>query len=233
MSQNISATTFDLSNNPIHLSVDTEHIGIRTIMPILAFAGLAGGFILGQLIAPIIDAALSSLCLSVFFSLAGLVIALFFGERIIKPRWTSGRYINLDSHQLNLVDNRKKPSQQTLIRWHDELTTQAWYFVVPTRRSRVPKNWYCTSVRLVQDETEMILYSFVSPDTAKALPYFAEHFVRLYSKKEREEKLGQNVQWSAEQERLRRYEGQRWHDGAELAPEDFLGILALLYQSNT
>lgn len=213
-----------MDDTPVRMVVDAEHVGIRTIMPVLAVAGLIGGFVLGNLVAPLVDEALSSLCLSLIFAAIGLVTLTYVGERFIKPLWSSGRVILVDRSRLQLLDKRRKPPQESTIEWDNPLQVQAWYFEVPTRRSRVPKGWYCVSIRLVQDEQKLILYSFLKPEAAEeSVPRFNDWFVKLFPKKEREQIT--DVQKAARQERFRRLEDHRWHDGAELSAEDFLVVM--------
>ncbi len=218
-----------IGDTPTQMVVDAEHVGIRTVMPMLAVAGMIGGFVLGRVVAPMIDPSFDSLCLSLVFAVMGLVGLFYVGDRIIKPMWSSGRGLEVDNSHLVLRDWRRKPVKETVLQWNDDLKVQAWYFEVPTRRSRVPKGWYCVSVRLVQDELNLILYTFMKPEEAEAkVAQFSEWFMKLLPKKERE--LITDTAKAARQERFRRLEGQRWYDGAELKAEDFLAVMALITQ---
>ncbi len=217
-----------ISDNPTQMTVDAEHIGIRTAMPLLAIAGIIGGFILGGIIAPLLDEALSSLCMSLIGATAGLVILTQIGERVIKPLWGSGRNVTVDTSQLALIDRRRKPQKEKVIQWNDELGVQAWFFEVPTRKSRVSKGWYCTSVRLMQKQEDMIFYTFISPENAQSIPHFSDWFIHLRKKKERQELANADPRQAAEQERYRKLEDMRWNDGAELKVEDFLAVMNLV-----
>lgn len=218
----------EVGDSPVQMPIDSEHIGIRTLMPLLAIAGLVGGFVLGSIIAPMIDEALSGLCVSLFMAVIGLLVVTQLGERLIKSHWTSGREVEVDRSQLALVDKRRRDAPQLTLRWHEGVGIYAWYFIVPTRRSRVPKGWYCTAIRLVQGEQQMILYAFLSPEVAHSLTHFTDWFVHLHNKKEREQMSVTDVRASAEQERFRRLESHRWFDGAELNAADFLAVMQLV-----
>ena len=216
----------ELANAPLRLKVDSEHVGIRTLMPILGAIGLIGGFILGGLIARQIDESLSTSCVGAVTAIIGVAVMLQLGDKVIKRLWTSGRELQIEHHALRLI-NRK---EQVEMQWSQGLGIQAWFFEVPTRRARVPKGWYCTSVRLTQNDEKIILYSFLSPEHAQSLHYFNEWFIHLRNKKEREAMGQQDARWLTQQERFRRLEGDRWFTGAELAPEDFLGVMELVYE---
>jgi len=220
----------EITDSPTQMTVDAEHIGIRTTMPILAIGGLIGGFILGGIIAPLIDDALSTMCMSLIGATAGLVILTQIGERVVKPMWNSGRSLTVDTSNLALIDHRRRPKHETTIYWRDVFDVQAWYFEVPTRKSRVSKGWYCTSVRVIQDQEKLIFYTFMSPEEAQSLPHFSDWFIHLRKKKERQELSSSDPHQAAIQERYRKLEGLRWNDGAELKIEDFLALMNLVAQ---
>lgn len=216
----------DLSTPPTRIVVDAEHIGIRTFLPILAIAGLVGGVILGRIIAVAIDKDLSPTCISATLALVGMIGMIQFGDRVLKQIWTSGRYLEIDDSQMTLVDERRRTSKELTINWHQPFKVQTWHFVVPNRKSRVPKGWYCASVRVIQGAQEYIVYSFLKPETAlQQIASFHEWFVTLKPKKEREELSSTDPRWAAQQERYRRLESQRWQDGAEINEEDFYRLM--------
>jgi hypothetical protein len=218
---------YEIGDATLEVNVDAEHIGIRTLMPLLAIGGFIGGIILGGLLAPLIDES-GSLCFGIGLGLVAAVLLLQFGERVIKPRWGSGRKLHVDRSQLVLHDTRAKPPTETVIKWQAGVNVLAWYFIVPTGRSRVPKGWYCTAVRLTQDEQTIILYSFIKPEIAEQLPHFNDWFFHLRDKKEREAIAERDPQQGAKQERYRRLENERWNNGAELTDIDFRSIMELV-----
>lgn len=216
----------DLSTPPTRIIVDSEHIGIRTILPILAFVGFIGGILLGRVVAQMIDRALSPTCISATLALIGMIGMIQLGDHILKRLWTSGRYIDVDDSQITLVDSRRKTTEQTSINWHHPFQVQAWHFVVPTRKSRVPKGWYCVAVRLVQGHQEFIVYSFLKPEEAlQQITSFHEWFTELKPKRERTQLASVDPRWAAQQERYRRLETQRWQDGAEVDSTSFYRLM--------
>ncbi|NDJ84734.1 MAG: hypothetical protein GYB66_02505 [Chloroflexi bacterium] len=222
----------EIGDEPAEMIVDPEHIGIRTMMPILAAIGLIGGYVLGDVVTGLIDETVGSLCTSIALALIGLVALTQFGERVIKPRWSSGRRLFVDRAYLTMRDKRRKPATETTMPWQ-AIKAQAWYFTVPTRKSRVPKGWFCTAVRLVQDDDELILYAFLKPEIAQEMPGFERWFTRLRDKKERETLANTDTRAASQQERYRRLEGKRWNDGAELTGEDFVAVMELVDQHAT
>lgn len=216
----------DLPTSPTRITVDAEHIGIRTILPILAFVGFVGGILLGRSIASAIDEALSPTCISASLAIVGAIGMIQVGDKLLKRVWSSGRYLDLDEQHLTLVNAHRKTPEQQSINWHQPFHVQAWYFVVPTRKSRVPKGWLCASVRLTQGAHDYIVYAFLQPDKAvEHIASFHEWFVTLRPKKERADLSSTDPRWSAQQERYRRLENQRWQDGAEIDAESFYLVL--------
>ena len=213
---------------PRHIPVDVEHLGIRLLIPFLAIVGLGAGFVLGRIVAVSIDESLGTLCFSVGFAVVGMALMLQLGERVIKPRWSSGRHLTVSTESLTLHDTRGGKQQETAIRWADELTSFPYYWVVGTGKSRVRKGWYCVAVQMRQGDDEVLLYTFLSPENAATLPEFDERFVKLLPRKEREELQKADPREAARQERYRKIEGQRFFDGAELQVEDFHAVMPLI-----
>lgn len=215
---------------PQIIPVDTEHIGIRLLVPFLTVAGLIGGFMLGSAILQEVAPSVSGLCLGIPMALVVTGVLLEFTDKLIKPRWSSGRHLVHD-HQLTLVDNRKGKARETVFNWNEPLVSTMWYFEVPTRKARVPQGWYCTSLRLAQNDTQVVIYTFMSPEQAREVTGFHQHFLLL--SKQKSTGLSQSainskseIQQSARNKRLREYENERWHDGAEISAEAFALIVA-------
>lgn len=206
------------------IDVDQEHFGVRFMVPVLAF-GLAliwhiGG--LQRLPDPLFG--VDSLCLILP---ADVLIVLGVGyavEQSLKRWFPSRRSATLTDEQLVLTDARHKPPRTVTIRWDQTVNVLAWRFTVK-KRTRVPKGWYCLALHLLQDETELILYTFFSPHDAGQVPGYV-NFVQLRS---RQETLSNtDLSAVAEQRRLLRLEDARWTDGAEINAEDFSIVLRTL-----
>ncbi len=241
------------STNSQIIPVDTEHLGIRLFVPIVTVASLVGGYILGAAVLNLVLPNASGICLGIPMALIFTAVILQIVEKIVKPRWHSGRHIVLDD-QLALVDTRRGKNKSLVFNWTKSTDVVAWYFEVHTKRkSRVPQGWYCTSLRLVQEDTTAIIYTFMSPEDAREMAGFSRHFTLLerqksgglsqanlnktdkQQKRQASGRLSQaslnktDFQLSAQQRRLRNYENERWEDGAEVASEDFLRIIATVF----
>ena len=80
-------------------------------------------------------------------------------------------------------------------------------------------------MHLLQDETEIILYTFMSPGDAEAIIGY-DQFVRLRPRSETQS--NQDLSTAAEQRRLLKLEDARWNDGGEISQDDFRALLAIL-----
>lgn len=209
---------------PMTIPVDLEHIGIRITLPILAIASGVGGFVLGTIITPLIDESLGSLCLSMIFALGGLIFVPQLVEPILKRFWSSGRQIELDETGL-IVKVRRKNKDTLHFFWGQPLNLTAYYWEVETRKSRVKRGWFCVAVQATQSEQELIVYCFISPDSATDIVGFRDYFFHLLPKQAREEMTNIDPRAAATQERYRRLESHRWFDGAEVSEEHFMILL--------
>ncbi len=205
------------------IQIDTEHILIRVLLPVLTIGAVLGTHIGGlRLLSRTLPQSIDPVC--VLLPLDGLV---FIGgglllERVLKRLWPVARRATLSDRALVLTDRRKKPPQVTRIDWGQRVNVRAWRFTVK-RPGRIPRGWYCLALRLLQDEDEAIFYTFMSRKEAERLPDYA-HFVRLRSRKET--LSNPDLEAVAEQRRLLKLEDARWQDGAEVSREDFAAILA-------
>ncbi len=211
--------------SPLKLPVDAEHVGIRLALPILAIVGLIIGFMVGQTITRLIDDALSSLCLGLPLALIGLVVFTQLGERIVKPRWPSGRRLLLDSSQLVFLDKRR---QATTFHWAGPLDFYAWYFPVAKRRTRVQRGWYCTAIQLQQNEQPMTFYTFFDPEKTASLPHFKDWFVKLRKRSELDDVKTFDPRLATQITRLHKMENERWLHGGELSNQDFLTLMQMV-----
>ena len=207
------------------IPIDTEHILIRVLLPLLTVGAVLGTHIGGlSVLGRLLPSRIDPVC--VLLPLDGLVFVgggLLF-ERALKRLWPVRRRATLSEHALTLTDRRKRPPQSTRIEWGRRVNVRAWRFTVK-RPGRIPRGWYCMALHLLQDENEAIFYTFMSRKEAEKLTGF-ERFVRLRS---RQETLSNpDLSAVAEQRRLLKLEDARWEDGAEVSREDFGAILAAL-----
>jgi hypothetical protein len=95
---------------------------------------------------------------------------------------------------------------------------------------RIPKGWYCASLRLQQVDQTVILYTFLQPEIAQGMPRFNEWFVQLHRREDTPADKSLDPRTAARKARLRQFEDERWHDGAELSVSDFLAVMSLVDQ---
>jgi len=205
------------------IKVDTEHFWIRFLVPVIAIGSAVLVYIAGVSTLDRSQIGFNPACLMLPVSVLALFAAGFGGERVLKRLMPSRRYARLSDEALVLVDGRKRETPQVVrLEWGKIVNVVAWRFTV-RRRTRVPKGWHCLAVQLLQDDLEMILYTFMSPEDAEKLPGYS-NFVRLRPRRETESNT--DLRAVAEQRRLLKLEDARWHDGAEISADDFRAILA-------
>lgn len=218
----LSTATTDVYEAPADLRrypLDVEHLGIRIMVPLLAFVAL----VLGWWLIPLILETLGLRATLVGFLQLPLIIAAAIGgaylaDRFLKGRWLSGRELRLDDRQL--VMQEKDGTQQT-IAWDERVNVLAWRFTV-SRRGRVPKGHVCLALQFLQDEQQVTVYAFVDPKQVDTLPD-ADAFTPLAGRATlKDERLSLRV--AGQQRRLLQAEDVRWQSGGELTAEDFVDL---------
>jgi hypothetical protein len=206
------------------IKVDAEHMTIRLMVPVLMIVAAVMAHLLGLLLFDdlLSEAGINPLCALLPVDFLALLGAGYGVETMLKRYMPSRRFASLSADELVLTDGRRHPPQVTRIDWHKTVNVQAWRFRI-WQRTHVPKGWYCLAAQLLQDESEIIIYTFMAPEEAELLPGI-RHFVRLLRRKE----IGtlSDLRIAAEQRRLLKLEDARWEDGAEVNKEDFKAVLA-------
>jgi hypothetical protein len=209
------------------IKIDTEHANTRFIVPVLAFGLVLAIHLVGL---PALknqlgeNASVSPTCVMLFIDILIFLAAWYALERIIRRLRPSQRFATLSGSALVVTDARRRPPTVTRIAWDKTVNIKAWKFPI-TRRTRVPKGWYCMALYLLQDEDEAILYTFMPPQQAEtAIGY--HNFVQLHPR--RNAPSNTDLATMGEQRRLLKLEDLRWQDGAELSPADFNAVLAAL-----
>jgi hypothetical protein len=211
---------------PRRIVIDAEHFSVRFLVPVLTIVLVVIFHFAAQLaLGRLLDDG-SSICLVLPLDLLVLVGGGFAIERLLKRAMPSRREAALSDEALVVTDARRQPATVTRIEWGRTVNVAAWRFII-RRRTRVPKGWFCMAVRLLQDDQEAILYTFMSPEEAEAAPGYAQ-FVRLHSRQETESSTDLGA--VAQQRRLLKLEDARWQDGAEIARDDFRALLAVIQQ---
>lgn len=206
------------------IPIDSEHTG-QLIVPVLALGVAMVAHIIGMIVfKSLLDEIASPLCAMLLIDVLIFIAAWSLVDRIVKRVRPSARYAALNAEALVITDARRKPAQVKRIAWDKTVNIKAWKFAI-NRRARVPKGWYCLALYLLQDETDMILYTFMAPQAAEtAIGY--KHFIRLQPRQDSASDT--DLDKLAEQRRLLKLEDLRWQDGAEITPEDFNALLAVV-----
>lgn len=205
------------------IPIDTEHFTVRFLVPVVSIGLAIAFYILGT---DVLSDALHNEGVTPGCVLApGALVVFFLGayvvEATLKRLLPGRRAATLDSESLRVTDRRSNSPATVTIDWHKTVNVQAWRFEVK-RRSRVPKGWYCVALHLLQDEEDLVLYTFMSRDHAEDLVGY-ENFTRLRPRKETE--ASSDLSAIAQQRRLLKLEDKRWNDGAEIAADDFRAVL--------
>lgn len=206
------------------IAIDVEHFAVRFWVPMLALVFAVGVHIAGMALAGHLLDSTSPACLVLPLDALAFVGGSLALDRLFKRWLPSRRSAALSEQALVVTDRRRSPARIARIDWERTVNVNSWRFVV-RRRTRVPKGWYCMALQLLQDDEELILYTFMSPQEAEQVPGYAS-FTRLRPRKETLSST--DLSAAAEQRRLLQLEDQRWQDGAEIGADDFRAVLALL-----
>ncbi len=227
----MGVTELQTSSTPRVFPVDVEHAGIRLALPILIVgSGVLFYVVLSPLIGSVVESLLGVDALNGFASFGvALLGALGVGvlaDRLLKRYWSSGRRLVLDTQALVLRDQRRGRTPQTRIVLDQRINVQSWRFTVRRSSPRAPSGWIMLACQLGQDDTQLILYTFMPPKRSATLPLLRV-FSELAGRKDLEGgKL--SLRETTEQRRLLKAENERWQDGAELQPESFASVLEAL-----
>lgn len=205
--------TFSHTDDHLHITVDTEHGGIRTVGCFTFILGTIVSFIILQNL--ISDGGLLVGFASVLIGL-GLT---YFSDTMLKRYWPSSRAIQINDDAILVTNNNKielhiDPNQTVnLIMWH---------FEAP-KHPRVPKGWYVIASALEQEGTFIASYSIASPDDFSALP-LAKQSIKFERKKK--DKKGastttRDLRAAGQQRRIEEAEFHRGEFGAEMKLADY------------
>ena len=215
-----------VSGEPRTMLVDQEHIGLRLVVPLLSFFACIGSYWVGlQLTADMTEG--SSLVMLLVVLPGAILIALgtaWGAERLVRRYWPSGRVLKVDSQGISL---RNRGRDEVTLNWRGRVNVLAWRFVIPPRRGRVPKGWYCMACELVQDDRSMTVYAFLPPNEAKEVAHY-DRFVPLASRKTWERATPAERLAMGDQARYQSAEMQRWDRGAEMDRGDFAALVGII-----
>lgn len=196
------------------LPADRFHGGVRVATLALWLGSIVVAYVVLGLIATPFIGQLGGLGV-ILLLLVAIVVAqpiAWLGEKQLLAHWPSGRAVQLEPGALVWRDR----GPQTRLDLGQKVNYWRWRFYVGKRRKgRVPGNYHCFAVRLVQDDTVVTLYSFLSPNSADALaariPFYE---LRRPSDINKPSLGGRDAIFLAA-------EHTRWEEGAELDPTDF------------
>jgi hypothetical protein len=211
--------------SPRPIVIDAEHFSVRLLVPVVMVGlTLVFHFVGRAVLSEILSEGVNPTCVILPLDIVCLFSVGYVTERSLKRLVPSRRSATLSDDRLVITDRRHHPPQEIQVVWDKTVNVMAWRFVV-RRRTRIPKGWLCMAVQLLQDEADIILYTFMSPDEAEALQGYS-NFARLRPRKETES--NNDLRAVAEQRRLLKLEDARWEDGSEIAPDDFRAVLTML-----
>ena len=203
------------------LHADRYHGGLRIAALASWAVGVAIIYLLGQLIwnlvvGPVVGSGILVLGVAAVFLAQPLAL---WAEKQLLTLWPSGRAVQLETGKLTL----REKSASVRLDLGQKVNYWRWRFEVRNRRGgRVPNGHFCFALRLVQGDTAVSLYAFLSPDQARAtVARYPFYDLRPSADKNKATLGGRDaIYLSAERE--------RWDSGAELDPSDFGRLLTHL-----
>lgn len=209
------------TEQPTRIPVDVEHSGIRVALLGLIIVSFVVFYVAASLIFNLFNIEIASGCFAFAVAVAGSMGVASFGERKLKEIWSSGRMLTLDDRGLELYDRRRGKESSTRMTWEQRINILAWRFVVDRRAAHVQRGAYMLCVQLLQDQSEVAIYTFMPPKDAEGLAQFPAFATLLPRSTVDKDKSGLSIREVSEQRRLLKAEDARWHSGAEVRPQDF------------
>jgi hypothetical protein len=206
------------------LNVDPRHGGIR----LAALLGFFGGFIVTAfyIVPALFDFDNNLLPGALGGAAVGFALS-WAAENLLIYVWPSGRTIILEPEAITIDE---ADDGTTTLDLDQKIDAFAWSFPIESRRSWVPRGWYCVAMRLMQGKSFFTPYSFVSPKQIEEVPH-NKYFTELISRKAAEKPGNDHLmEIFHDQVHLRAAEDDRWREGAELVAEDFLTLMRHLEQ---
>jgi hypothetical protein len=203
------------------LPADRYHAGVRVAALVLWFVAIAVAYVvLGLAVAAVLRPASGVGMLLIV--VAAIVVAqpvAWLAEKQLLIHWPSGRAAELEPGRLTWRDR----GQIARLDLRQKVNYWRWHFSVRRRHAgRIPSNYHCFAIRLVQGDAVISLYSFLSPAAVDALtaryPFYE---LRRPNEVARPSLGGRDALFLAS-------EHSRWEAGAELDPADFEALISHL-----
>ncbi|MFQ3535351.1 MAG: hypothetical protein SNJ58_05700 [Aggregatilineales bacterium] len=204
--------------------LDIEHGGIRLALPLIAIASFVG---LLWLLGSLLNGEENG-CLNVIFAAGGALGVMALSDGALKRVWKSGRSLRLSDQTITVRNARPKHASEVTFDLTQRLNVLAWRFTVKRGSPRAPRGSVLLAVQLLQNEESAALYTLISAKEAETTT-FAEFIQLMPRSTVIQEKLP--LRELAQQRRLLQAEEQRWHEGAEMRPQDFILLLETLRAS--
>lgn len=154
--------------------------------------------------------------LTLFGALGVGVLAMTVSERLLRPRWSSRRFVELAPDELRVV---YKGQPEQVIDPQQHVNVLMWRFKIE-RRARVPQGWFVVAIALEQDDLYLPVYTLVSPEAFDGMA-LTDQYKELESRKERRAKRGDDLLLAGLQRRLMTAETARSIEGVEMTPENY------------
>ena len=196
------------------LQADRLHGGVRVATLVMWIVAIVAAYFVLDLLATWIFGPIAGL--GVLLLLIGAIVVAqplaWFGERQLIAHWPSGRAVQLEPSALVWHDH----GQTARFDLSQKMNYWRWRFAVGGRRTgRIPGNYHCFAIRLVQGDTVVTLYTFLSPTAADSLSArYSFYELRRPNDTSKTALGGRDAIYLAA-------EHTRWDDGAELEPADF------------
>jgi hypothetical protein len=196
------------------LPADRFHAGVRVATLVAWVLSTVIAFGLLSVVATALFGLLSGL--GVLLVVLGAVLVAqplaWLAEKTLLQRWPSGRAAQLEPGALVW----REPNRSVRLDLGQKVNYWRWRFPVKRQRSgRVPGNFHCCAVRLVQGDEVVTLYAFLPPAVAERLagryPFYE---LRRPNDPGKTPLGGRDSMFLAA-------EHARWDSGAELDPADF------------
>jgi hypothetical protein len=205
-------------DNTLTISVDSEHGALRLVVILTFIIVWIAGFVVVSLLIP--NNGLSLLAILIGFGAAYGITTLV--ERFLKQRWPSGRAVQVDRNGVKLLH---KGALQREMMSEDPVNTLLWTFKI-AKRARVPKGWSMLGCALEYENVYLTVYTFMPPTQVETLD-MAQQFKKLISQRkgQGQAEMREDLRVAGEQRRLRDAETNRWMEGAEMTPSDFIAYV--------
>ena len=227
------------------LHADREHRGIEILVPlIILVSGVLFYLLLDDLVLkPLFgDTGIGS-----FRPLLRLVLAVVLGALVgagsevwLKRTWHSGRLLRLGPDQLTVV-SKEKPAET--IRWDRRVNLLCWRYSLQGfprggRERRVPAGHHLLACRLLQDDTSVIVHSYLSSAQVQRIPHhqrftglnmaslYTSGFLKRRGLPERPALTAEHL--SGQQGPVWAAEKKRWTDSLEFDAGDFITLIQTL-----